>query len=90
MKELETLEQLYLGKIRPHEEIGANNKDLIEIRKTLLKITKDFKNCLDSPFYRNILVEFEKIEEVQGYYDALYNYESFSYGFNLAMKLLKE
>jgi len=89
MDDLNALNKLYFGKIRPFEEIGAENADLTEIRKTLLKMEKDFKNALDSPFYKNVLEEIKKIEEVQGYYDTLYNYECFAYGFKLGLELSK-
>jgi len=67
MDNLDTLSQLYFGKIRPLETIGSKNSDLIEIRKTLLKMTNDFKASLDEYLHKDMLEELERIEEVQSY-----------------------
>lgn len=80
------LQQLYDGEIYPAENIGLKNPELQKMNDRLSEAKDVFiKNLSESD-----LVNFEKVDDLNGESAALYGYECFVHGFKLAASLLFE
>ena len=80
------LQQLYDGKIYPDENIGVGNAELQKANEKVAEEKAKFIKSLSDVDRANFL----KLDDLQDESAALYGYESFAYGFRLAVSLILE